>query len=101
MRNNQGDPEVIGKTVERILAQMGAPPANTLVNLDARWSEIVGPALAGPTHPIELINGVLVIGCDDATWASQIGWMEGQIKRRFSAVFEGVSIHRIQVRTTP
>ncbi len=92
------EPIEIGVTLERFLAQMGAPPARTLTSLHERWPEIVGPGLAGPTRPIELVDGVLVIACDDSSWASQIGWMDGQIKSRFAAIFDDVTVQRISVR---
>ncbi len=92
------EPTKIGHTLERFLKQMGAPPARTLTALHERWPDVVGPGLAGPTRPIELVDGVLVIACEDASWASQIGWMDGQIKQRFAAIFDGVAIRRISVR---
>ena len=95
------EPELIKRTLEQFLEQMGAPPVRTLVDLNSRWGEIVGPGLHGPTRPIELIDGVLVVGCDDATWASQITWMDAQIKRRFSAAFDGLSVQRVTTRILP
>lgn len=92
------EPSPIGETLEAYLGYLGAPPIRTLSSLESSWPEIVGPALAEPTRPIELVDGVLVIGCDDATWASQVGWMEPQIKQRFSALFNGVEIRRIKAR---
>lgn len=71
---------------------------NVVAELTDRWPEIVGPALAGPTHPIELLDGVLTVRCDDPAWASQIGWMEGQIKQRFEAVFPGVTLEKVTTR---
>lgn len=92
------DPEKIGATLERFLHQMGAPPARTLTSLESMWPKIVGPALAERTRPIEVIDGVLVIGCDDGSWGSQIGWMDSQIRQRFADTFDGAQIRRIQVR---
>lgn len=95
------DPQPIKRTLEQFLSQMGAPPVRTLVDLNSRWGEIVGPGLNGPTRPIELIDGILVVGCDDATWASQITWMDAQIKRRFSAAFDGLTVQRVTTRILP
>ncbi len=92
------DPSVIGETLENYLAYLGAPPIRTLGALVERWSDIVGPALSEPTRPIELVDGVLVIGCDDATWASQVGWMETQIIRRFHELFPETQVRKITVR---
>lgn len=88
----------IGRTLERFLAQMGAPPASTLTGLAGAWPDLVGPALAETTRPVELVDGVLVVGCAEASWASQIRWMDAQIKERFVARFPNETIRRIQVR---
>lgn len=91
-------PPVIGETLEKYLAYLGAPPIRTLGALQERWSDIVGPALSEPTRPIELVDGVLVIGCDDATWASQVGWMQSQIVRRFRELFPETEVRKITTR---
>jgi predicted nucleic acid-binding Zn ribbon protein len=91
-------PASLGDTLERFLKQMGAPPVKALGDLHERWPEVVGPALAQRSRPIEMLDGVLVIGCEDATWASQIGWMESQITKRCAYLFEGVEVRRVQLR---
>jgi len=95
------EPVSMADTIEKFLAYLGAPPVRAITTLEEKWPEIVGPALAVPTRPIELVDGVLVIGCDDASWASQVRWMEAEIKERFSELFDDVEIRRIQPRITP
>lgn len=95
---HEPEPAVIGETLDHYLEYLGAPPIRTLSSLEERWSDVVGPALAEPTRPIELVDGVLVIGCDDATWASQVGWMETQITTRFRTLFPDTEIRRIKAR---
>ncbi len=94
----KSEPEPIGVTLERFLANMGAPPTRTLTSLESLWPQIVGPGLADWTRPIEMLDGVLVIGCESSSWASQISWMEAQIKERFEQEFDGVKIRRVQLR---
>ncbi len=92
------EPKPIGRTLEQFLEHMGAPPVSTVSTLASRWAEIVGPALANNTRPVEVVDGVLVVACDDAMWSSQIGWMDGQIKTRFAEVFDGLEIRRVSAR---
>ncbi len=89
---------MLGATLERFLAQMGAPPARTLGDLEERWSQIVGPALSEQSRPISVVDGVLTVACGDASWASQISWMDHQIKQRCAEVYDGLVIRRIHVR---
>lgn len=77
---------------------MGAPPPRTLGDLQDRWTDIVGPALANHSRPISVVDQVLTVACGDASWASQIAWMDAQIKERCRAVYDGLEIVRIHVR---
>lgn len=98
MRRSSSQPTAIGETLDNYLGYLGAPPIRTLSSLQECWTEIVGPALAEPTRPVELVDGILIIGCDDATWASQVGWMEAQITARFRAQFPDTEIRKIKAR---
>ncbi|MFV0256844.1 MAG: DUF721 domain-containing protein [Acidimicrobiales bacterium] len=86
--------------LEAFLRHLGAPPVDAVAALRTHWPDVVGPALAGPTRPAELVDGVLVVSCDDPAWGSQITWMEAQIKRRFAELDPPVVIDRLRVRIT-
>ena len=88
----------LSESLERFVDHLGAPPISILSQLHDRWPEIVGPGLAGATRPVELLNGVLTVACNDAAWASQVGWMEAQIIRRFSATFGSDTVHQVKTR---
>lgn len=100
---NTNDVDDLGLTrlrdsLERFVDHLGAPPISILTQLHDRWPEIVGPGLGAATRPVELLNGVLVVACNDAAWASQVGWMEAQIIRRFSATFGSETVHQVKTR---
>lgn len=88
----------LGDSLETFVRNLGAPPVSVLTQLDDRWPELVGPGLASATRPVELIDGVLTVACDDAAWASQISWMESQIKKRFDATFGSGLLRRVTTR---
>lgn len=93
------EPRPLRYGLELFLKHLGAPPVDVLSELAERWGDIVGPALVGATRPLELLDGVLVVGCDDPAWASQIGWMEAQIIARFGEVFPEITVTRVTART--
>ncbi|MEZ5341167.1 MAG: DUF721 domain-containing protein [Acidimicrobiales bacterium] len=95
------EPPTIGQSIEHFLSLMGAPAVSTITTLDEYWPDIVGPALAARSRPIEVLDGVLTVGCDDSAWASQIKWMDSSIRTRFAELFDGLVISRIQVRVAP
>lgn len=92
------EPTPLGDSLERFVRNLGAPPIRVLSQLEERWSEVVGPALSTTTRPLELVDGVLTIGCEDAAWAAQVGWMEGQIIERFQVVFDSDPLKRVATR---
>jgi hypothetical protein len=93
------DPATIGQTLDRLVRNLGAPPISILSQLADRWPDVVGPALSGTTRPVELVDGVLTIACQDAAWAAQVGWMEAQIMQRFESTFGPGVVHRVATRT--
>ncbi len=100
MSNGRWDePTPLREGLERYFRHLGAPPVDVITELSKRWADIVGPALAEPTRPRDLVDGVLTVLCDDAAWASQIGWMEAQIKLRFSTVFPAYELVKVVART--
>lgn len=94
-------PVPVKEGLERFFRFLGAPPVDVVTRLADCWGEIVGPALAGPTRPLELLDGTLVVGCDDPAWAAQVSWMETQIRQRFATVFPTVELRRVTARTQP
>ena len=96
----EDEPVPVREGLERFFRFLGAPPIDVVTRLADRWSDVVGPALAGPTRPLELIDGVLVVVCVDPAWAAQVTWMEAQIKQRFTQVFPGMTLKRVLARTT-
>ncbi len=91
-------PSQLVEPLDRLVRNLGAPPISILSQLQDRWPDLVGPALSGPTRPVELVDRVLVIGCEDAAWAAQVGWMESQIKQRFEDAFGRDLIDRVSTR---
>ncbi len=89
------DPVPLAQTLELYFKNLGAPPVNVLTQLRNEWDHIVGPGLSAYTRPIELVNAVLVIGCDDSTWASQVQWSQTQIIERFEQRFSPSKVKKI------
>jgi predicted nucleic acid-binding Zn ribbon protein len=55
-------------------------------DLDQRWDEVVGPALAARSRPGRLAGGVLVVVVESPAWATQLRYLTGQIAGRATAV---------------
>ncbi len=92
------DPKPLADSLNRFLANLGAPPTNVLAELGQGWPEIVGPALAEQTTPVQLVNGELLVACTDSAWASQIQWCTAQIKERFKQLYPQVELVSVSTR---
>ena len=98
MAEGPAEPVRLGETLERYLRFLGRPPVSITSQLAARWAEVVGPVMAANTRPIEVRDGTLVIGCDEAAWAAQIGWMERQILAQLRGLFGESDLTRVVSR---
>ncbi len=90
------EPQHLGFALERLFGHLGAPAVRTVADLGSLWSTIVGPGLAEHSRPAGLLDGVLNVQCDDAAWASQIKWMDAQIKDRFASHFPDAELRTIR-----
>ena len=92
------EPVPLRHSIEQVFEFLGAPPIEVVASLRGRWEEIVGPGLAEATEPVAVVEGVLTVRCDDGAWASQLTWMEAQIKARYEQVFPGRTLTKVVVQ---
>ncbi len=90
------EPQHLGAALEQFFGHLGAPPVQTVAELGGQWAEIVGPGLCDHSRPAGLLDGVLVVHCDDPAWVSQIRWMDAQIKQQFRDRFGDTELHTIR-----
>jgi len=92
------DPSPIGPAIDRVLAGLGAPPADALTTIFERWSALAGLPLADHGAPAALDHGVLVVHVTEPAWSTEWRYRQGEVLRRCDATLgEGV-ITRIEVR---
>ncbi len=80
------------------MRHLGAPPVKVVMGLRDAWPSIVGPVLSEHSRPIEVIDGELTVACAASAWASQLRWMESDIKRQCANVLDGLHVDRVRVR---
>lgn len=90
--------EPLGHALDRFLKHLQTAPMDTLSGIRSQWVDIVGPTLASVSRPVTVRDGLIVISCDEATWAAQLRWMEGTICSKVRERFDGVEIRGIRVR---
>jgi predicted nucleic acid-binding Zn ribbon protein len=94
-------PVPIGASLDRVLGYLKAPAARTVKTVFSEWPELAGPQMAAHAQPIALRDGELVVEVDDPAWASQLRWLEPELRARLEALPGGPKIDRIRFLLRP
>lgn len=95
------DPRRLEESLDRISASLGAPAASTLATIFDRWEDIVGPAVATHARPLSLLRGTLVIAVDQPGWATQLTYLDTDLRRRIDDVVGPGAVRRTRVTVRP
>jgi predicted nucleic acid-binding Zn ribbon protein len=86
-------PDVLGK-----LARDGQGGAAALGPL---WTRIQGPVIGAQSWPLELVDGVLRIDVQGATWRATLQAQEAVLRERWNAAVRHAPVLRIEFRVAP
>lgn len=75
--------------------------AGTLARVFADWDAIAGPTLAAHSRPLSLNDRVLTVAVDGGAWATQLGFLSGQLLDRVAEVAGERLADRVEVRVKP
>ena len=67
----------------------------------ARWEEIVGDEVARNAEPTSLKSGVLRVRTESPIWATEIGYLGPEIKRRINTALRRELVAEVVVWTGP
>lgn len=67
----------------------------------ARWSEIVGPAIAANAEPTSLRDGVLRVRATTPTWATELTYLASEIRSRANELAGAEVVSEVRVWTGP
>jgi predicted nucleic acid-binding Zn ribbon protein len=80
------------------------PPVAHAVEMGRLWSgwrSVVGPAIADHVEPTSLRDGVLRVRAESPAWATEVGYMRAEIRRRANAYLGSDVIAEVRVWTGP
>jgi predicted nucleic acid-binding Zn ribbon protein len=66
------DPQLLGPTLDRLVADRGWETDAAVGGVMGRWAAIVGPEVAAHATPQAFEDGELVVAADSTAWATQI-----------------------------
>ena len=78
-------PRPLAGALERWVA--GAAPEGLLPQLQARWEELAGAAVAAEAQPHSERSGTVTIRCHSAVWAHELELLAPDLKRRLNEAF--------------
>ena len=87
----------LGEAVAAVGSELGLPPMAALDAVGARWSELVGPAVAEHARVRSLRGGVLTIAVDDAPWATQLRYLDETLRDRLADVVGAGLVREVRV----
>lgn len=83
-RRRRSTPKTPGDALDGLLESIA--PEDTgdlgLARIQRAWSTAVGPAIASASRPVAVVDGVLHVACEEATWAHEIQMLEVTVVAR-------------------
>jgi predicted nucleic acid-binding Zn ribbon protein len=80
-----------------VLGALKGGDVRTVKGIFGTWDEAVGGVIAAHARPLRIDRGVLTVEVDEPGWATQLRFLEGEIRARLEAV-GGTVVDRIEVR---
>ena len=98
-----GDGDLPPSLAEVLRAGAGPPSAQAfeMGRLWAAWPELVGPAVAAHAEPSSLRERVLRVRADSPAWATEIGYLREEIRRRANDHLGREVVTEVRVWTGP
>lgn len=78
-------------------ATHGSVSSSTLGGVFGRWDEAVGPGVAAHAQPVKLDGARLVVEVDDPAWATQLKFLERELRARLAEV-AGAHVEQFEIR---
>ena len=95
------DPAPLNRSLDRIVRHLGGPSADAVTALFADWATIVGSPLDAHTHPLSLTDRCLVVAVDDPAWASQLRFLERELRGQVNDRLGPGAVDAVQFRVRP
>ena len=91
------DPARIKDVLKELGGHMGIKAPAETAALWSRWKDIVGSSVADHASPSSLRDGVLKVRVDSPAWATEIGYLAGEIRSRINAALGSAAVAEIRV----
>ncbi|MCP4960825.1 MAG: DUF721 domain-containing protein [Actinomycetia bacterium] len=90
------EPQQLGASLARLVGGLTSSSAK-MIDLLARWEEVVGESLAAHSRPVRIDGAVLIVEVDDPRWATQMKFSRSAIHDAVATICN-VVVDRIEVK---
>jgi predicted nucleic acid-binding Zn ribbon protein len=97
-RPDDRDPQLLGRSIRRLLAERGWETDVAIGGVVGRWPEIVGADVAAHCRPEGVEDGVLTVVTDSTAWATQVRLLAPALVRRLNEELGDGTVGRVVVR---
>ena len=94
-------PRRLGELLGSVGGAVGATNPAQTGRLWSSWRQIVGPEVAGHAEPTSLRGGVLRVRTDSPAWATEIGYLGAEIRKRANETLGCEAVRQVRVWTGP
>ncbi len=99
--NDDDDLVSLAASLDAVVRSLKGPGARAVAGVFASWEEAVGPQVAAHARPLSFDGGRLVVEVDDPAWATQLRYLESDLRERLAGVSGGFQLVSIEVRVRP
>ncbi|WP_419917015.1 DciA family protein [Candidatus Poriferisodalis sp.] len=93
------EPRSIGDSLKAVTAGFGS--RGRAIDLNERWTEAVGEAIAAHAHPERLEAGRLTVVVDDPAWATELRYHSSRILAALNADSAAATVSELHLRVHP
>jgi predicted nucleic acid-binding Zn ribbon protein len=95
---DERDPQLLGPTLDRLVADRGWETDAAVGGVMGRWDAIVGAEVAAHARPLSYADGELVVQTDSTAWATQIRLLAPTLLARLAAELGAGTVTTVTVR---
>jgi predicted nucleic acid-binding Zn ribbon protein len=95
------DPTPLTEALAEVGADLGLADPGVVGVLSARWSEVVGPAIAPNARLRALRGSTLTIAVETGAWATQLRYLEDALLARIDAMIGTGVVEHVRVIVAP
>ena len=94
-------PTRLGDALRAVGDELGLPEPDLVASLVERWPDVVGETVASHARPRSIRDGVLTVAVDAPPWATQLRYLENDIRARLREISGRDSVHAVRIVVEP